>query len=90
MVVADTSGVARALALRMNVSASTSIQVFPIKDNSIRPTRSTATTCHGQPVHCQRWPVTSVGWSCLLAWQTSLPYSRSHIPSQFGPVPLQL
>jgi len=44
---ADTSEMAKASAHWVKWSVSTSIQVFPLADNSIGPTRSTATTCHG-------------------------------------------
>jgi len=68
---ADAFGIARASAHRVKWSVSTSIQVFPLADNGMGPTRSTATTCHGRPAYSRRRPVVSVGRPCLLAWQTS-------------------
>jgi len=50
---------------------STTIQVFPLADNSIGSTRSTATVCHGRPAYSRLQPVVFVGWPFLLAWQTS-------------------
>jgi len=51
----------------------------PWADNSIGPTRATATTFHGWSAYSRCQPVVFVGRPCLLAWQTSHYHTRSRM-----------
>jgi len=83
MLGADASDIVQAVALQVKWSVSTSIQVYPLTDNVIAPTRSIATACYGR-TGVQPASTHDLCRAAMLASLTdlTLQYLQPHISSQ--------